>query len=38
MVEFNALPTLELKYMVLEDERANPKIRIYLTLRVDKKF
>ena len=38
MADMDALLTSEIKDMIIEDESANPTIRIYSTLRVDKKF
>ena len=38
MADFGTLPTSDLEYMEMEEERANPKLHIHSTLRVDKKF
>lgn len=38
MAEYGNLPTSDLEYMEMEEERSNPKLHIHSTLRVDKKF
>ena len=38
MLSLKVLPTLDLEFIKIEKERANPKLYIYLILCVDKKI